>query len=495
MNKGPKTQALQHKRGYSGDVKKFVSLLAALWLALNPFVAAAQIKVGAVAAESSSSVGASAAISAVIPGPVTNVGLPSGSLSLSVPILAPAPVPMSINVVNAVTAVGVAAVTPNITPALVVNPSRKVTPSVAVKSSVLNTSAPSQVAVPVTRSEKAVAVVRDEVANWGVARHPEDSVLMPSLSRSFTSLSPVSAAASVSEPLGDVPAPRTPAPAPGRPVLSKALLISGSALVVVSLAAAAVPAFLPAAVVVWQGAFAWSGLAAMVASRFWRSPGAAPDIPRGPPAPAGGAFSSFKAAWAAARDSAAAQASFETRVGGASSSSFRDWLLGGLRTGLYWMGPALLLMLGGAVAAKGLILAFGAKAAAASAVAGGAAQAGIGMIPMTYVLGTVLPMALAAQAAGVALYFGVEALARKLGAGKAAPWLGGVAALGLAAGVVLTLTQSPFIVAATLGLEAGVLWSAARSRSFVAPLALRGILTLFSVEAARLSIWLGVGAR
>ncbi|MEQ1919069.1 MAG: CPBP family intramembrane glutamic endopeptidase, partial [Elusimicrobiota bacterium] len=202
----------------------------------------------------------------------------------------------------------------------------------------------------------------------------------------------------------------------------------------------------------------------------------------------------FKAAWAAARDSAAAQASFETRVGGSSASSFRDWLLGGLRTGLYWMGPALLLMLGGAVAAKALILAFGAKAAAAT-VAGGAAPAGvgIGMIPMTYVLGTVLPMALAAQAAGVALYFGVEALARKLGAGKAAPWLGGIAALGLAAGVVLTLTQAPFIVAATLGLEAGVLWSAARSRSFVAPLALRGILTLFSIEAARLSIWLGVG--
>lgn len=399
---------------------------------------------------------------------------------------------MSVNVVNAAAIVPSVA---NITPVSLANPSRKVTPSVAVNTSVFSLSAPSVVAVPVTRSEKAVAVVRDEVANWGVARHPEDSVLAPSLSRSFSSLSPVSAAASAPETIGDVPAPQAQSPALGRPRLSKALLISGAALVGVSLAAVAFPALVPAAFSAWNGAFAWTGLTAMAASRFWRSPGAAPDVPRGPPAPAGGAFSSFKAAWAAARDSAAAQASFETRVGGSSWSSFHDWLFGGLRTGLYWMGPALLLMLGGAVAAKGVIFAFGAKAAAfaaAAVAAGGGAAVIIGdTIPMTFVLGTLLPMALAAQAASVALYFGVEALARKLGAGRAAPWLGGAAALALAAFVVLSLTHAPFIVAATLGLEAGVIWSAARSRSFVAPLALRTILTLFSVEAARLSIWLG----
>jgi membrane protease YdiL (CAAX protease family) len=395
--------------------------------------------------------------------------------------------------VNAVKAVALVQPVANIVPLSLANPSRKVTPSVAVKSSVLTLSAPLAAVVPITRSEKAAAVVRDEVANWGVARHPDDSVLAPSLSRSFTSLSPISAPAAAPETLGNVPVPQAQAPAPGRPRLSKALLVSGAALVGVSLAAAAFPALVPAALSAWTGAFSWTGLTAMAASRFWRTPGAAPDVPRGPPAPAGGAFSSFKAAWAAARDSAAAQASFETRVGGSSWSSLRDWFLGGLRTGLYWMGPALLLMLAGAAAAKGVILAFGVKAAAlAAAAASGGTIAFVGdTIPMTFVLGTLLPTALAAQAAGVALYFGVEALARKLGAGKAAPWLGGIAALALAAVAVLTLTHAPFIVAATLGLEAGVIWSAARSRSFVAPLALRTILTLFSIEAARLSIWLG----
>lgn len=383
-----------------------------------------------------------------------------------------------------------------IAPASLAHPSRKVTPAVAVQKSVavpsvLQISARS-VAVPQTRSEKAAAVVRDEVANWGVARSPEDGVLAPSFALSPSLLSP-KAAATPDQRLSDVPTPKTPAHAPGRPALSKSLLISGVALVGVAVISAAVPALAPAAVVAWKGAFAWSGLAAMAASRFWRAPGSATDVPRGPPAPPGGALSSFKTAWAAARDSAAAQSSFEKRVGGSSWSSLRDWLFGGIRTGLYWMGPALLVMLAGAAAAKGAIMAFGIKFAGTAGAAPGAAEAGFEMIPMSYVLGSFLPMALASQAAGLALFFGVRALARKLGAGKAAPWLGGAAALGLAAGVLLTTTTAPFIVAATLALEAGVLWTAARSDSFLAPLVLRGVLTLFSIEAARLTMWLGMG--
>lgn len=303
----------------------------------------------------------------------------------------------------------------------------------------------------------------------------------------------MSPAAAVSEKPGDVPAPKTPALAPGRPALSKSLLLSGAALVGVAAVSAAVPALAPAAVVAWKGAFAWSGLAAMAASRFWRAPGSAPDVPRGPPAPSAGALSSFKTAWTAARDSADAQSSFEKRVGGSSWSSFRDWLFGGIRTGLYWMGPALLVMLAGAAAAKGAIMAFGIKFAGTAGAAAGAAEAGFDMIPLSYVLGSFLPLALASQAVGLALFFGVRALARKLGAGKAAPWLGGAAALGLAAGVLLMTTTAPFIVAATLALEAGVLWTAARSNSFLAPLVLRGVLTLFSIEAARLTMWLGMG--
>ncbi len=470
-------------------MKKFLPL-AAVWLALNPISSFAQIRAGSVAAaEGSSAAGASAtAISAGIPYTPTTAVLPSGSLSLT-----PIPVPKPVIYADAVAVQPAISAVPvlNITPSPLAHPSRKVTPSVAVQKSVLPFVSAVVVPVP-TRSEKAVAVVRDEVANWGIARSPQDSVLAPSFARSFTSLSPISAAASTPESLGDVPVPRTPTPSPGRPRLSKTLLYSGAALVGVSLAAAAFPALVPAAVVVYKGVIAWTGLAASAASRFWRSPGSAPDVPRGPPAPSGGAFSSFKAAWAAARDSAAAQRSFETRVGGSSWSSFRDWLIGGLRTGLYWLGPALLMMLGGAIVAKAGMLAFGVKAAVVAA-AGGGANAAISLIPLSALLGGFVPMALAAQAAGVALYFGVEALARKLGAGRAAPWLGGAAALGLAGGVLLTFTSAPFVVAVSLALEVGVIWSAARSRSFVVPLALRGILTLFSLEAARLAAWLSSG--
>lgn len=468
--------------GYSKDVKKPWSCLAAVWLALNPLSALAQVKVGAVAAQGSSVGAASAAISAVIPGPTSSVGLPSGSVSLSVQGLSAAPIPTTVKV-SAVNPVQSAI--PAVNPVSVEVRSHKVTPSVAVNISVaplavLKTSP----AVPLTRSEKAVAVVRDEVANWN-SRTPEDGVLAPSFALSPSLLS-AKGAASTPDARDAVPAPRAPAPA-GSPRLSKSLLISGAALIGVSLAAAAVPALMPAAVVAWKGAFAWSGLAAMAASRFWREPGSAPDVPRGPPAKAGGSFSSFKAAWTAARDSAAAQRSFETRVGGSSWSSFRDWALGGLRTGLYWMAPALLLMLGGAALAKGAILALGLKTAAA-------AQASAALIPMSALIGGMIPMALAAETANIAVFFGVQALARKLGAGRAAPWLSGAAALGLAAVVLMNLTSAPFVIMVSLALEAGVLWTAQRSQSLLAPLALRGILTVFSLEAARLGAWIKVGA-
>lgn len=469
-------------------MKKPWSCLAAVWLALNPLSALAQVKVGAVAAQGSSAGAASAAISAVIPGPATNVGLPSGSVSLTVQGLSAAPIPATVKV-SAANAVQ--SVIPAVDPVSVEVRSHKVTPSVAVKTAVSPLSVLSNApAVPLTRSEKAVAVVRDEVANWS-SRTPEDSVLAPSFALSPSFLSAKGAAstpeAREAVPAIDSPKANRPAPTPGRPVLSRNLLITGASLVGVSLIAAAVPALMPAAVVAWKGAFAWSGLAAMAASRYWRSPGSAPDAPRGPPAKAGGSFSSFKAAWTAARDSAAAQRSFETRVGGSSWSSFRDWALGGLRTGLYWMAPALLLMLGGAALAKGAIVALGLKTAAA-------AQASAALIPMSTLLGGMIPMALAAETANIAVFFGVQALARKLGAGRAAPWLGGAAALALAAVVLMNLTSAPFVIMVSLALEAGVLWTAQRSQSLLAPLALRGILTVFSLEAARLGAWIKVGA-
>ncbi|MBI5245701.1 MAG: CPBP family intramembrane metalloprotease [Elusimicrobia bacterium] len=461
-----------------------------LYLALCPLTVSAQVRVGA----------AAEARAVPVTGPVVNapagitqlplgVSLPAGGVSLSV-----APAPSAVLGANA--AVGIsqaplAAPAIGITPisaAVAVTPlagrilGGEVTPSVAVQKSVV---------VPVNRTEKAAEVVRDEVASWGEERRPDEILALPSAQ--FAALAPARAAASAETP-DDVPAPKAQAPNKGRPGLSKTLLISGAVLVGVSLTAAAAPALLPAALVAAKGALAWAGLGAMAASRFWREPGAAPDVPRGPPAPAGGSFSSFKVAWAAARDSAAAQKSFEQNVGGSSWESFKTWLLGALRTGLYWMAPSLLLMLGGAILAKaGMMLTTAITAAAAATPAAPAAGAAINTIPMSMLLMNFVPMALAGEAACVAVYFAVEKIAEKLGAGKASFWLGMAAALGLAAGVVLTLTHAPFIVAVTLALEAGVIWTAAKSRSFAAALSLRGILTMFSLLAAMLGAWLNFG--
>ncbi|PIR15995.1 MAG: hypothetical protein COV48_11300, partial [Elusimicrobia bacterium CG11_big_fil_rev_8_21_14_0_20_64_6] len=297
-------------------MKRSVSLLV-LWLALSPASAPAQVRIGvSAAAEGSSAAGAAARTgSAAVHFSPPTLALPSGSLSLS-----PSPVP-SINavtfaqpLVHSVVPAAVAA-----QPVALTAVSRKVAPSVSVVKSISPLSSPA-VAAPLSRSQKAVALVDEEVADWGAARQAEDAV-PAALGRSLSHLSPMSAA-SVPEAREAVPAPRTPAL--GRPRLSRALLVSGTVLVGAALAIAAAPALVPAALAAWKGGMVWAGFSALAASRFWKAPASAPDIPRGPPARAGGSLSSFKIAWAAARDSAAAQQSFETRVGGSSWSSFRD---------------------------------------------------------------------------------------------------------------------------------------------------------------------------
>jgi len=456
-------------------VKKFIGV-ALLAFAIN---ASAQTRVGTVTTGTgSSAVGAPAIAPGAVSLPQMGVVLPMGSVSLSA---APAPGLNTVQSINAVNAAGVKIAVPaTVSPIAAV-----IAPSGMVLGNTATTATPdTKPPLPLSRSDKAAAVVRDEVANWQ-ARSPEDGVLAPAFSHALSNLSPMSAASSPEARGASVPPPKSPASS-ARPQLSKKLVIAGVSLLGVALAASAMPALIPAAVISVKGILAWSGLAVLAASRFYREPGAAPDVPRGPPAPAGGSFSSFKAAWAAARDSAAAQKSFETNVGGSDKASFKTWLLGGLRTGLYWMAPSLLLMLAGAGLAKGGMFLLGVTAAAA-------APAAVVLIPLSALLLTYLPMTLAAEAASVALFFGVTALARKLGAGRASAWLGGAAALGLAAAVITTLTASPFIVIVSLSLEAGVLWAASRSNSFLAPLTLRAILTIFSLEAARLGAWIKLG--
>lgn len=232
----------------------------------------------------------------------------------------------------------------------------------------------------------------------------------------------------------------------------------------------------------------WSGLALLAASRFFRTPGTMPDLPPKGPAKEGGYYlGTFMALWSAAKATADSQIVLADRVGGRSWQSFRDWLLGGFRTGLYWLGVALMTMVAGAALVK-----IPALFAAKSAVAAKAAASGLSLIPFFTFVNSFIAPALAQEAGVLAAFFGVRWVANKLGAGKAAPWIAGLAALALAAVPVLMLTQVPMIVVSTLALEAGVIWTAARTNSWVSALALRGILSFFSIESARLVASLGV---
>ncbi len=455
---------------------KPLAAFLSVWLVLGPTLAQAQTRAMAVPRATVLPIGAPSLTIPTLSAPSLDGAVPSISLTASIPALTLVPVLNGLK----------AAETPAVVKAVSLKPVRAVA---AVKA---KTAATVQKAdEKETASAQAERLVSETVASWGPDREAEE-VSAPEIASNveLTALAkPLSAPSASDKPT--VPAPEAPKPSRAA-AFAKPLLVFGAVLIAAALAAQMLPALLPAALVAAKGGIAWAGLGLAAASRFVRAPGSAPDVPRGPPAKEGGSFSSFRGMWAAARDSAEAQKSFETRVGGSSWSSFRDWLFGGLRTGLYWMGPSLLLMLGGAALAKGFTALTGIGGAATIATTG-ATEAAIAIIPFSTYLMSFVPMALAAQAAGIALYFGVEKLAAKLGAGKAAPWLGGAAALALAAGTLLTLTASPMVIAATLALEAGAIWTAAKSRSFVAPLALRSILTIFSLEAARLGAWLKFG--
>lgn len=213
-----------------------------MWLFAHPLTALAQIRIQSVAAEVGSPTAGSAAIFADIPGQTPNAVLLPNSLSPSLGVagLAPAPVPVIGNVAVAKSVAVNAAVGLNVAiPAALISASPspvsvgiragKVTPSVAVIS-----------VQPLIRSEKAVAVVRDEVATWETRLTPDD-VPAPSFHHDAPALSANRSAASVNESPRDVPVPSAKAPNPGSPRLTQALVLSGSQL----LAAAAVSVFLP----------------------------------------------------------------------------------------------------------------------------------------------------------------------------------------------------------------------------------------------------------
>ncbi|MFI5347813.1 MAG: CPBP family intramembrane glutamic endopeptidase, partial [Elusimicrobiota bacterium] len=266
------------------------------------------------------------------------------------------------------------------------------------------------------------------------------------------------------------------------PRAARAALISGAVLVAASAAAFAFPALTPAALAVMKGPALYVGLALMSLSRYWRVPGTGVESPRGPPESTGW-FKALKATWSQARYGADAQAALESRAGGSSIRSFRDWLLGGLRAAALWLPLGIATM----VAGWGLAKPFARF---------GNPDDAVGMISFDsleklslggHLLGFVAA-SLAAQAVTLWVFDGIRALASKAGAGRASGWIAGAAALAVSAGLIMMVTTTPSVVGTMLGLEAGVLWLRARSGSWLAPLALRGIFSLLSLEFARIAV-------
>ncbi|OGS39422.1 MAG: hypothetical protein A2506_00195 [Elusimicrobia bacterium RIFOXYD12_FULL_66_9] len=266
-------------------------------------------------------------------------------------------------------------------------------------------------------------------------------------------------------------------------------MIAGAVLVAAAAVSFAVPALLPASLAALKGGALWSGLGLMSLSRFWRAPGAGVESPRGPPAQASGRLASLKAAWAAAKAGADSQAVREARVGGSTLKSFRDWFIGGLRAAATWIPVAMALMIGGSLAAKPFAR-FVDPATAKMPIPFEEVGASLGSHLLGYVASN-----LAFQAVSLAVFDGVRALAVRLGAGRAAPYIAGAAALSAYAAIILTtVTTIPASVGPLLAIQAAALWLRVRSGSWLAPLAMSTVFSLFSLDAARLSVWLYEGS-
>lgn len=363
--------------------------------------------------------------------------------------------------------------------ALLVAPSTRLQPSASVR----RAAAPSgAVRAETSREAAAVSVIEGGVRSWGPSRSAQalgESAVPGAASNGPAPLERASSASSAEKPSE----PSAPAPATrARPRAARAALIAGASLVAAAAAAFTFPALLPAALAVAKGPALYAGFTLLKLSRLWRTPGAGVESPRGPPAPTGW-FKSAKSVWNEARYGADAQKALEARVGGSSLSAFQDWFLGGLRAAALWFPIAI----GGMFAGWGLAKPFARFAGADDAV---------GMISFDaleklslggHLLGFVAA-SLAAEAAVLGAFDLIRAAAEKLGAGKASPWIAGAVAMGLSAFLVTLVTTTPSVVGTMLGIEAALLWLRARSGSWLAPLALRGLFSMLSLEFARISI-------
>jgi membrane protease YdiL (CAAX protease family) len=454
---------------------------ALLFLALCPLTSSAQVSVG-VAAEVKVSPAVGPAIIAPNGATTSPIGvtLPSGALSLS---LAPAPsVELSVNQVALTVPIGatpIAGAVPiaaiAVKPLALEHPSHKVTPSVAVLKS-----AP---AAALTRSEKAIAVVRDEVANWGVARHPEDSI--PSaLSHSFTSLSPVSAAASTPETRDAVSAPMAAAPNPAHPGLAQAALMAG----IVFLGTASLSLFLPllSAAVPLLTAL---GILALGAAKFFQKPTGAPAVPaaasvasRPLPAWITRYFGTFLRMGRSAGAALKAHERFEGQIGAGSPKAFRQWLASGLRASLYWTPATLLAMFAGSMASmlplvtRGLTI--GSTGVGKQLIEGNWLHTFSSFMADSLVLQFALLGGVFAGARTLLARAGVEA--------SRAAWVAGALSVAAYAALLLANGNALWTIMPILAIQAVLAYVYARSKTLLVPLGITAIIGTSSLYSGRM---------
>ncbi len=267
------------------------------------------------------------------------------------------------------------------------------------------------------------------------------------------------------------------------PRAARALRLAGGALVLASAAAFAAPALVPHALAAAPGPALYAGFGLMTFSRHLRRAPSPVAGPRAPPAEPTGRLTLFKSAWRWAAYGADAQAALESRAGDRSFPALRNWWLGGLRSAAQWMPVAMAGMLVGWGLAKPLAR-FARPGDPVGTISFDALQnSGLGGQLLGYVA-----QSLSQEVAALAVFDGTRALAERLGAGRSAPWIAGAASLAVSAGLLLLVTGTPSVVVPLLGIHAALLWLRVRSNSWLAPLALRGGLALFSLEAARFGL-------
>lgn len=194
------------------------------------------------------------------------------------------------------------------------------------------------------------------------------------------------------------------------------------------------------------------GLALILLGRLLAGPKASTPPPL--PEPATGRLARYKDYWAQIKLKLDQQRHLSAQ------GSLRDWLMGGLRAAFYALPVALLALLTGAV----------------FRVSGGG-EASLTIMPLAFAAAYVAK-AVAAQTAFLGLL------------GRLPGWF----LVALTAPPLLLLGVPLASVATLLAVQSAVIWAFKRSGSLLVPAALTGLLAIMAIDAARLTVWLKLGA-